>query len=72
VTITTGWASPPKDLKKWGDLIRAWARHLTERFGEHKVRGWPWEVWNEPDGHYWKGTVEGSWLVPRPAGIFRL
>ncbi len=57
-TITTGWASPPKDLKKWGDLIRAWARHLAERFGEDKVRGWPWEVWNEPDGHYWKGTVE--------------
>ena len=22
------------------------------------MRGWPWEVWNEPDGHYWKGTVE--------------
>src|SRR5215217_6531413 len=55
--ITTGWASPPNDLKKWGDLIHAWARHLADRYGEDKVRSWPWEVWNEPDGAYWKGTV---------------
>lgn len=56
-TITTGWAAPPNDLNKWGDLIFAWARHLADRFGEQKVSDWPWEVWNEPDGHYWTGTV---------------
>jgi xylan 1,4-beta-xylosidase len=55
--ITTGWAMPPNNLKKWSDLIFAWARHLADRYGEEKVRAWPWEVWNEPDGHYWKGTV---------------
>ena len=55
--ITTGWASPPNDLKKWGDLVEAWARHLAERYGEAKVSTWPWEVWNEPDGHYWLGTI---------------
>jgi xylan 1,4-beta-xylosidase len=55
--ITTGWASPPNDLKKWGDLVEAWARHLAERYGEDKVSTWPWEVWNEPDGHYWLGTI---------------
>ena len=21
------------------------------------VESWPWEVWNEPDGHYWRGTI---------------
>ncbi len=26
--ITTGWAWPPKDYGRWGDLIEAWARHL--------------------------------------------
>lgn len=57
-TITTGWASPPIDLNKWSSLVHAWARHLAERFGEDRVRNWPWEVWNEPDGHYWTGTVE--------------
>jgi xylan 1,4-beta-xylosidase len=57
-TITTGWASPPKDLSKWGGLVEAWARHLGERYGTERVSGWPWEVWNEPDGHYWTGTIE--------------
>jgi xylan 1,4-beta-xylosidase len=56
-TIMTGWANPPNDLKKWGDLVHAWARHLADRYGEDKVLTWPWEVWNEPDGLYWKGTV---------------
>ena len=56
-TITTGWAAPPNDLKKWGDLVEAWARHLADRYGRGKVMAWPWEVWNEPDGHYWTGTI---------------
>ncbi len=56
-TITTGWAAPPRDLKKWGDLIEAWARHLAERYGHAVVSGWPWEVWNEPDGNYWTGDI---------------
>jgi xylan 1,4-beta-xylosidase len=55
--IMTGWASPPNDLRKWGDLIEAWARHLVERYGREHVETWPWECWNEPDGHYWKGTI---------------
>ena len=55
--ITTGWAAPPNDLKKWGDLVHSWARHLADRCGEDKVLLWPWEVWNEPDGLYWTGTI---------------
>lgn len=57
-SITTGWTSPPNDLKKWGDLVEAWLRHLAERYGEAVVETWPYEVWNEPDGLYWTGTVE--------------
>ncbi len=56
-TIITGWASPPNDLKKWGALVEAWARHLAERYGRERAMSWPWEVWNEPDGHYWTGTI---------------
>ncbi|MBM1218623.1 hypothetical protein JQU17_00325 [Ponticoccus sp. SC2-23] len=55
-TITTGWAAPPKDLVKWHDLVAAWARHLVDRYGRDAVSSWPWECWNEPDGHYWTGT----------------
>ncbi len=56
--ITTGWAWPPKNYRRWGDLIEAWALHLKERYGAERVSTWPWEIWNEPDGLYWKGTIE--------------
>jgi xylan 1,4-beta-xylosidase len=56
-SITARWATPPTDLKKWGDLVEAWGRHLAERYGEDRVTTWPWEVWNEPDGLYWTGTI---------------
>lgn len=56
-TITTGWATPPNDLSKWSGLIAAWAQHLVDRYGASRVRDWPWEFWNEPDGFYWTGTI---------------
>ncbi|KHJ56069.1 beta-xylosidase [Aureimonas altamirensis] len=57
-SITAGWAAPPNNLDRWSELVAAWARHLIERYGEDKVRTWPWEVWNEPDGRYWTGSIE--------------
>jgi xylan 1,4-beta-xylosidase len=56
--ITTGWAWPPRDYDRWADLVEAWARHVRDRYGEAQVSGWIWEIWNEPDGLYWKGSVE--------------
>jgi len=56
-TIMTGWAAPPNDLDKWHDLVAAWAQHLVDRYGRETVETWPWECWNEPDGHYWTGTI---------------
>ncbi len=56
--IKTGWATPPKDYGKWRDLVAAWAEHLCGRYGRTVVASWPWEVWNEPDGNYWTGSVE--------------
>ncbi|ASU32059.1 GH39 family glycosyl hydrolase [Mucilaginibacter xinganensis] len=53
--IITGWAYPPKDYKKWGDLIYNWVKHSIARYGKQEVESWYWEVWNEPNG-YWKGT----------------
>jgi xylan 1,4-beta-xylosidase len=57
-SIFTGWAYPPKDYKKWAELVFQFARHLRERFGDNEVKTWMWEVWNEPDIDYWKGTSE--------------
>ncbi|MES2827002.1 MAG: beta-xylosidase [Bacteroidota bacterium] len=55
--IITGWAYPPKDYKKWGDLVYNWVKHSVERYGKKEVESWYWEVWNEPNG-YWKGTQQ--------------
>jgi len=54
--IITGWAYPPKDYDKWRELVYQWAKHCVERYGKKEVESWYWEVWNEPNGHYWKGT----------------
>lgn len=56
--IITGWAYPPKDYNKWRELVYQWVKHSVERYGQQEVESWYWEVWNEPNGHYWKGTQE--------------
>jgi xylan 1,4-beta-xylosidase len=56
--IFTGWSYPPKDYAKWSALVTAWATHLRDRYGADALRGWLWEVWNEPDIGYWHGTPE--------------
>ncbi|HEY9342748.1 MAG TPA: beta-xylosidase [Hanamia sp.] len=55
--IITGWAYPPKDYKKWGNLVYEWVKHSVERYGKKEVESWYWEVWNEPNSNYWKGTL---------------
>jgi xylan 1,4-beta-xylosidase len=56
--IYTGWAYPPADYKKWGELVYQWVKHSMERYGKDEVRTWWWEVWNEPNIGYWQGTPE--------------
>jgi len=55
--IMTGWAYPPKDYNKWGELVYQWVKHSVERYGKKEVESWYWEVWNEP-AYYFKGTHE--------------
>src|SRR5690349_5176452 len=57
-SIYTGWAYPPKDYQKWSDLVFQFVRHLRTRYGNAEAKTWLWEVWNEPDIDYWKGTSE--------------
>jgi xylan 1,4-beta-xylosidase len=56
--IYTGWAYPPKDYKKWAELVFQWVKHSVERYGKAEVESWYWEVWNEPNIGYWRGTPE--------------
>ena len=52
----TGFSYPPKDYAKWGELVYQWTRHCVEKYGADEVAGWYWEVWNEPNINYWRGT----------------
>jgi xylan 1,4-beta-xylosidase len=53
-----GNVSPPKDWKNWYDLVRAFTDHCVKRYGLAEVRGWKFEVWNEPNIGFWAGTQE--------------
>ncbi|SPF50290.1 Glycoside hydrolase, family 39 [Candidatus Sulfopaludibacter sp. SbA4] len=53
-----GWSYPPKDYAKWAELVRQWVLHAVARYGKAEVESWSWELWNEPDISYWRGTPE--------------
>jgi len=54
-----GNVTPPKDYKKWEELIRNLTLHFTERYGADEVKTWYFEVWNEPNlSGFWTGTQE--------------
>jgi xylan 1,4-beta-xylosidase len=57
--------SPPKDYKKWDDLMHALAQHLVDRYGIDEVAQWYFEVWNEPNIDFWTGD-------PKQATYFEL
>jgi xylan 1,4-beta-xylosidase len=56
--IYTGWAYPPKDYAKFAELVYQWVKHSVEKYGKKEVESWYWELWNEPNINYWKGTTE--------------
>jgi xylan 1,4-beta-xylosidase len=62
-SVYTGWAYPPVDYKKWEELIYQWVRHCVRRYGGREVATWLWEVWNEPNIGYWKGTQEEYFMI---------
>jgi xylan 1,4-beta-xylosidase len=52
--------SPPKDYRKWDDLMHAFAQHLVDRYGLEEVAQWYFEVWNEPNIDFWSGDPKQS------------
>jgi len=56
--IYLGWAYPPKDYEKWAELVYQWVKHSVAKYGQKEVESWYWELWNEPNISYWKGTTE--------------
>jgi xylan 1,4-beta-xylosidase len=62
-TISGASNNPPKDYKRWGELIRVVTAHFVERYGKQAVLQWYFEVWNEPDIDYWHSTPEDYWKL---------
>ena len=56
--IYTGWAYPPASYEKWEELVFRWTKHCVEKYGRAEVESWYWEVWNEANIGYWRGTPE--------------
>ncbi|TDB87019.1 xylan 1,4-beta-xylosidase [Micromonospora fluostatini] len=57
-----GNISPPRSHTEWADLVRATVSHLVDRYGLDEVRGWPIEVWNEPNlDIFWPGADQDAY-----------
>ncbi|HDR50810.1 MAG TPA: glycoside hydrolase [Mariniphaga anaerophila] len=66
-----GNVTPPKDYKKWEELIRNLTLHFTERYGADEVKTWYFEVWNEPNltPWFWTGTQEEYFKLYRHSAV---
>lgn len=53
-----GNITPPKDYSRWSDLVYEMIRHCVNRYGLAEVLQWYFEVWNEPNCHFWTGSQE--------------
>src|ERR1035438_2477281 len=58
----TCWSKPMRDmdcqLSLISPVVRQWVLHSVARYGKAEVEQWSWELWNEPDIFYWRGTPE--------------
>jgi xylan 1,4-beta-xylosidase len=57
-----GNITPPRSYADWAGLVGATLRHLVARYGLDLVRGWPIEVWNEPNlTEFWLGADQDAY-----------
>jgi len=49
----------------WKDLVRAFIRHIEQRYGQEEVRTWFFEMWNEPN-------LSGFWECGDQKAYFEL
>ncbi len=47
--------NPPNDHRLWHELVYRLVRHVNV---ERKLGVKYWEIWNEPNGSFWKGSME--------------
>ena len=64
-----GNVSPPRNWQDWHDMVQAFAGHCIERYGAPEVRGWKFEVWNEPNISFWAGSQEEYFELYRQSAL---
>jgi xylan 1,4-beta-xylosidase len=64
-----GNVSPPRNWQDWHDMIHAFTDHCAKRYGTAEVRGWKFEVWNEPNISFWAGSQEEYFELYRQAAL---
>jgi xylan 1,4-beta-xylosidase len=64
-----GNVSPPRNWQDWHDMILAFAEHCVQRYGAAEVRGWKFEVWNEPNISFWAGTQQEYFELYRQSAM---
>ncbi len=55
-----GWKgniTPPRDYKKYAQMVKATILHAAGRYGMDEVENWKFEIWNEPSLYqlFWRG-----------------
>ena len=61
---TAGWTYPPRDQRRWADLVYRWTQHNVERYGRAEVERWYFQTWNEPNlSFYWSAGPEAFYRL---------
>ena len=59
--VTVFWwkgnITPPRDYKKYAQMVKATILHAAGRYGMDEVENWKFEIWNEPSLYqlFWRG-----------------
>eukprot|EP01084_Bolivina_argentea_P066551 121318_1 len=55
-----GIVTPPKNYTIWNSFIQTWIQHIVDRYGIEEVSTWYFEVWNEPNGQFYRTSKCGQ------------
>ncbi|HEX4284241.1 MAG TPA: hypothetical protein VHZ28_04060 [Terracidiphilus sp.] len=64
-----GNVSPPRHWQDWHDMVHAFTDHCVKRYGLAEVRGWKFEVWNEPNISFWAGSQQEYFELYRQSAL---
>ncbi len=65
-----GNVDTPKSYEDWGNLVKAFTQHVTDRYGKEEVSKWYFEVWNEPNlKAFFEGTMEDYFKLYEAAAM---